>query len=635
MKNSKRLLSLLLSAAMTLSLAACGEKPEETAQPTPEVKAGVQDGTYTATAAGLNGDVKVEVTFAGGAISAVTVAEHNETPDIGGAAAEKLPEAIVSSQSILVDGVAGATVTSDAIKAAVRDCIEQAGGSVADFEKAVEPFGSTDAIEKEADIVIVGAGGAGLLAALTASRRGAKVIVMEKAANAYASNFATCGGPAGAETKVMAEENCGTTARQMFDHLYDFSNTTVDAKALLECVTRAGRAIDIMYDLGIPFSLNQDDYNVGYRARHSFRAGGGDRIDPITGDIEANGGEFLYETTGEQILMENGKAVGVRGTNASGASVTVKAEAVLICTGGFQGSEEMLHKFFGDVNVVSLGSNMPTGDGINMVLEAGGTLDRNVGVLGNEFAGANSKLDTATFDRSSGFNLSNENMAFWIFGGLNVDMDGDRFINEKLVADFPLALGGEAILRQGKVYTVMDEAYYNACCEEGIVSYLGDPADWASKVALRFGTLPKAKEQLQSAIDQGWAYKTDTLADAAEHFGLENLEATVAEYNEMCANGVDTLFGKSANFMKAIGEGPYYIFEYEPSAWSTFGGVKTDSYLRAVGEGGDHIPGLYVAGVDTGSYYAVPYYDGPGSCVGLAIGSGIYAAENMLEYIGK
>ena len=63
--------------------------------------------------------------------------------------------------------------------------------------------------------------------------------------------------------------------------------------------------------------------------------------------------------------------------------------------------------------------------------------------------------------------------------------------------------------------------------------------------------------------------------------------------------------------------------------------MKTDSYLRAVGANGDVIPGLYCGGCEVGSYYAVPYYDGPGSCVGLAIGSGVWAAENMLDYIGK
>ena len=599
---------------------------ETTPAPTP---AGLTDGTYTASARGMLGNVTVAVTFAGGAIADVKVTEQNETPDLGGVASTRIPEAIVKSQSILVDAMAGATVTSDAIKAAVKECITKAGGKVADFEKeVVADAGKTAAYE--ADIVIVGAGAAGLMAAYTASEGGAKVIVLEKGASALQSNFAMCGGPAGAETQTAKAAGVTTTNKEIFEHLYDFANTTVDAKLLWEVWSRAGVAIDNMTGLGIPFSLDEDVYGVGFRARHSFGAGGAARIKPITDAVEANGGTFLYETPGEHIILENGKAVGVTGTAADGTAVTVKAKAVMICTGGFQGNKEMLQEYLGYSDVVSLGSNMPTGDGIKMVLEAGGILDRNFGVLGNEGSGNNSKTATNV----AFFPGFNQNLAFWMYGGLYVDRDGDRFINEKRVADFPLALGGEAVLRQGKVYAVVDSATYEACATEGIYSYMGKPENWKSGTALWVPVVSKGKEQLQQAIDEGWAW-TGTLAECAEHFGLENLEATVAEYNAMCAAGEDTLFGKAPNFMRAIGEGPYYVFEYEPGAWSTFGGVKTDSYLRAVDQTGEAIPGLYCGGCEVGSYYAVPYYDGPGSCVGISVGSGVYAAENMLKYIGK
>lgn len=636
----KKLTALLLSLAMALSLAACGGNTDPT--PTPETSepavsqptAGAADGTYTGIGTGKGGEVKVEVTFAGGKITAVNVAGHQETPGISDPALERIPASIVANQSVKLDAVAGATLTSNAILDAVKFCIEQAGGNVADFEKEVQAALAAEALEYEADIVIVGAGAAGLMAALKAARGGAKVIVLEKAANGYASNFAVCGGPAACETKIQEAEGAPLTLEQFYDHLYDFSNTTVDAKLLKNVLARTGEAINAMDDLGIEMFLIPDTYGVGYRARHMFALEGAPRIDPITAELEANGGTILYETPGEHILMENGVAVGVRGTDADGAPVTVKAKAVMICTGGFQGNKEMLQEYFGTSDVVSLGNNLSTGDGINMVLEAGGILDRNFGVLGNEGGGTTSKLVGSTY--TPDWEIANDNLAFWIFGGLSVDPDGDRFINEKLIADFPLALGGEAILRQGKAYTVMSQDYYDACTEgEGIFAYLGNPDNWVAGEALWYPVLPNAKAQLETAISEGWAFKADTLAECAEYFGLENLEATVAEYNEMCANGEDTLFGKPANFMTSIGDGPYYVFEYEPAAWSTFGGVKVDSYLRALDANGDYIPGLYVGGVDTGSYYAVPYYDGEGSCVGIAVGSGVYAAENMLAYIGK
>ncbi len=595
----------------------------------PAASTALTDGVYTGVGTGRNGDVTVEVTVSGGAISAVKVTGHSETAGISDPAIERIPAAIVAGQSVAVNTVAGATLTSNAILDAVKDCVKQAGGDPATFGTASKPATSGKTVEYDADIAIVGAGGAGLMAALTASEGGAKVVVLEKGANAAASNFSLCGGPAGAETKLAKESGITVTNKEVFDHLYSFANTTVDAKLLWEVWCRAGVAIDNMMDLGIPFrDVNEDTYGVGYRARHSFGVRGIDRVTPITTAIEKNGGQFLYETPGEHIIMENGKAVGVQGTNANGDTVIVHAKAVMTCTGGFQGNKEMLKEHFGDINVISLGSNTPTGDGINMVLEAGGQLDRNFGVLGDEFKSNNVKATTA----------NNANLTFWLYGGLFVDRDGDRFINEKKIADFPLAMGGEAILRQGKVYAVMGEEYYKACTTEGkgIISYLGDPDNWASKAGLRVKDgLTAAPEQLQEAINDGWAIKADTLAEAAEYFGLENLEKTVAEYDANCAKGVDPVYGKAANFMKAIGKGPYYVFEYEPAAWSTFGGVKTDSYLRAVGANGDVIPGLYCGGCEVGSYYAVPYFDGPGSCVGIAIGSGVWAGENMLSYIGK
>ena len=105
-------------------------------------------------------------------------------------------------------------------------------------------------------------------------------------------------------------------------------------------------------------------------------------------------------------------------------------------------------------------------------------------------------------------------------------------------------------------------------------------------------------------------------------------------YNEYCAKGVDDEFGKDPAFLKPVAKAPFYIFEYLPSAWSTNGGIKVDSMLRAMDKDNNAIEGLYVAGVDQGSTYCVPYYDNPGSSVGLALGSGVYAGNVINEYLG-
>ena len=177
----------------------------------------------------------------------------------------------------------------------------------------------------------------------------------------------------------------------------------------------------------------------------------------------------------------------------------------------------------------------------------------------------------------------------------------------------------------------MDADYYNACQNEGIYAYLGEPAEWtAGEEAGYYNPTPEnAEDHLQQAIEEGWGIKADTLEEVAEKFGLTNLVSTVESYNAMCEAGEDTEFYKPACFMKPVATAPFYAFEYVPSAWGTNGGVKVDSGLHAVDTENNAIPGLYVAGVDAGSMYTVPYFTNPGSSVGNAMGSGWFVADQI------
>lgn len=186
-------------------------------------------------------------------------------------------------------------------------------------------------------------------------------------------------------------------------------------------------------------------------------------------------------------------------------------------------------------------------------------------------------------------------------------------------------------MRAGHALVVMDSAYYNACQNKGIYAYLGEPAEWvAGEEAGYYNPTPEnAEAHLEQAIEEGWGIKADTIDEIAEKFGLTNLAATVEAYNAMCEAGEDTEFYKPACFMKAVSEPPFYAFEYVPSAWGTNGGVKVDSGLHALNADNDAIEGLYVAGVDAGSMYTMPYYTNPGSSVGNAMGSGWAVADQI------
>ena len=180
----KRTLSLLLAFVMVLGLAACGGNTaqETTAAATAaSEEAGIYTpGTYTGTAAGKNGDVKVEVTFSANAIDSVKVVEHSETAGISDGAIENIPTAIVENQSLAVDTVSGATITSDAILKAVADAVAQAGGDVEALKNAAAPAGEKEAKELSADVIVVGGGGAGMAAATRLAQLGKSVILVEK-----------------------------------------------------------------------------------------------------------------------------------------------------------------------------------------------------------------------------------------------------------------------------------------------------------------------------------------------------------------------------------------------------------------------------------------------------------------------
>ena len=503
-------------------------------------------------------------------------------------------------------------------------------GSAADEAGSTET--GADSIErvegsetKECDVAVVGAGAAGLMAALKLSEGGKSVVVIEKASTAAFSNFSMCGGPTACETSLQEAEGATVTLDTLFNYMYDFSRGSVNGALLRKALSCTGDAVDTLLNLGIEMELLEDTYGVGFRGRHYFLVDGIDRVQPLIDAIEGNGGEFLYSTGAEKIIMEDGAAVGVQ----TDAGIDVMADDVIVCTGGFGGNEQMqLEKF--NTTVFALGSTISDGTGINMVLDAGGAWDRNFAVLGNECGAVSAATESSPFNED--YTNVNEHYGYWLFGGLYTDTAGERFIDEGSVAEFPLAIGGEALLRAGKAYVVMDDDYYQAVMGDGIYAYLGEPESWiAGTEADYFKTTPEnAADHLAQAIEEGWAYQADTVAELADYFGLDALEATVETYNAYCEAGVDEDFGKDAAFLKPVQTAPFYIFEYVPSAWATNGGVKVDSHLRALDSDNSAIPGLYVAGTDQGSCYSAPYYTNEGSSVGLALGTGAYAAKVIL-----
>ncbi|MDO4972840.1 MAG: FAD-dependent oxidoreductase [Eubacteriales bacterium] len=485
------------------------------------------------------------------------------------------------------------------------------------------------------DAVVVGCGAAGLQAALVLAAGGKKTALLEKGPTCGTANGAVAGGPALAETRVQAEENATVSAETLYACEYGFSRGTVNGSLLRKCTDQGERVVSNFIDNGVNMDLRIDAYGMGFRARHRFlnadksaQIAGAGRFQPLVDKFEADGGVFEANREALQLVKEGDAVTGVLVKNVEdGSIIQYNAKAILIATGGYAGNAERIKQIYGDIEVWPLCNVLSVGQGFDMVMEAGGIADRNWALCCNEFGGANHKIPDKP---GAAMAFANQAQKFAIYGGLIVNKLGDRFMNEQYLSDRPLALGGEMSLREGKYYAVVDQKMFETCRDKGVFAYFGSPADWY--VAQQAAVLDKLDEAMADAIAQDWAFK-GTLAECAEHFGLINLEKTVEDYNAMCADGKDGQFFKSDYLMKALSGDTYYVVEYEPSIWSTFGGVKTDDYCRALAKDQSVIKGLYVAGVDNGSLYCSPYYENEGASLGIAYTSGIVAGDCMLEYL--
>ena len=231
-------------------------------------------GTYTGVGQGIDGDVVVQVEADENTIYSIEILEQNETPGIGSVACEILPGQIVDANSILVDDIAGATVTSSAIKTAVREALAEGNIDPAVFEVVQE---STEAEEKtsvtlDCDVVIVGAGGAGLTAAVRATQEGAKVLVLEKMPMVGGNSLKASGGMNCAGTKFQEEQ--GITDSGVEEFIEDTMNgghQLNDPELVRVMAENSASAVEWLESIGAPLPKVAATGGTTHKYLHSAR----------------------------------------------------------------------------------------------------------------------------------------------------------------------------------------------------------------------------------------------------------------------------------------------------------------------------------------------------------------------------
>ena len=481
----------------------------------------------------------------------------------------------------------------------------------------------------ETDVVVVAAGLSGLAASIAAAENGARVITLEKGTTTGgAANMGM--GPLGVGSRIQRMHMVGLTPGEAFrKHMY-FTHYRVDARLVRDYYFKSGDTIDWLEDMGVEFVGVQRafgapeatrPYSDGEFTWHVVRPEDGGIPGPraatamtkkMTEHAKELGVEFMFETPGKSIIMEDGKAVGVMAVDKDGEDVEVRANSVIVATGGFGENPQMIKEETGyeyGNTIFNFAVPGMRGDGIKMCWEAGAGREQPIMELMYQLP---------------------DNMNHFILDGafrqpcLWVNRNGQRFMPEDQIANTTFT--GNAISAQpGKVaYAIFDSKLLKKYKKKGpdIVSHV-HPHDLYDHF----------DEQWNRDIADGYEPVTqaDTLEELAEKAGIDvdGFMEQVEEYNEMCENGWDDIFEKDRNYMQPIEKGPFYCCRQNVGAYGSLGGVRVNHKLQVLNEESKVIPSLYCVGTDACNIFGDSYpFILSGNTMGFCLNSGRIAGEN-------
>ncbi|WP_311487171.1 flavocytochrome c [uncultured Anaerococcus sp.] len=561
--NKSKTLALLLS--MTMLFSACGSaKTDNKAGDSKE--AAVGETTGEGTAAGHNGDLKAVVTFDGDKIAKIDLT-HEETEGLGDKAADKLVEEIVANNSINVDTVSGATVTSTAVIEAVKTAIEASGRDVKNFEtEGEEKKGET--VEKDTDVVVIGGGGAGFAAAVSAKEAGADVILVEKLASVGGNTLISGGEYAAPANDIQKEEGIEDSKELFAKDVEEAGGNPELIKVLADKATED--AYWLRDDIGVKW-LDSLMFFGGHSVKRSLIPAahtGNELIKNYLKKAEDLGIEVLTETDVKEILSKDGKVCGIKAETKDGELV-VNAKSVVVASGGFGANADMCYEFDKEIDEHVLSTNSPgaTGDGILMAEKLG--------------------ADTVDMDKIQLYPVCDVETGKLLYcgdtrlvgGALLVNKEGKRFVEE---------LG----TRREISMAIKAQTDY--------VGYVL----WDETSNEKTGTMKSNPEEAKSLFDRGLMVKADTLEELADHFGIDKdaLLETVKTFNENSAKEEDPEFN-----LRMLGwqvkDAPFYMMKAAPAVHHTMGGLKINTDAQVLNKDGEWIDGLYAAGEVTGGIH--------------------------------
>ncbi len=549
-------------------------------------------GTYDVTVSGRNGEVVLHVTFDEDKITEITT-ENSETPGIGTDAIESLIAMTLDAQSIPADGISGATISSEAYLEAIKKAIEMAGGDASQLMASETSVKEKQEYVTEADIIVVGAGAAGMTAAVTASNMGAKVVVLEKNSIAGGNTPAAANGVNAADSKIQLADEAYKNVNANIEGLENLQLQNEEARENLvkAFAENSGEVINWMNDeLGVDFEVDiqEDDRNPVknyYMLKAVSEAStGATMTNAVKTALDKTDAELYLDMEAYELITdEQGKVTGVKARNSEGEDISFTGKAVLIATGGFGKNRELLAEVSPKLANATTDEIAPTtGDGLLMA----------------EAVGAKA----VNLDQIQTFPVVIEGYGMVtpgkLPGGFGVDAvvvneSGERFTAE----GFEI---GDAILSQpeGVAYMIFDENALN--------------------------------DDLKQMLSSGFVQEASDAQELAEKLGIDGdtLQKTVDAYNEDVSDGTDDQFGKKD---AATLEGKLYGFKYGVGAHYFMGGILINENTQVLDEDENPIEGLYAAGEVTGGFHGTQRIDGSG--IGDSFTFGRIAGKTMAETV--
>lgn len=557
----KKILSVLLTVIMVISLSACSTGTSS--------NDAFKGGTFSGSAKGFSGDINVEVTIDDNkTITKVEVVKSSESADIGEKALPKLVEEVVASNSSQVDVVSTATVTSDAFIEAVNAAIVAAGLKPEDFKPTEKTVTEMKDETIDVDVVIIGAGGAGMVAGITAAEAGKNVLIVEKAPIVGGNTSRATGGMNAAGTHYQKEQGIEDSVELFIEDTMKGGHDLNDPELVKTLAENSASAIDWLDSIGAELkdvgkaggaSVNRSHRPVNDEGK--ILSVGSYLVSKFEETCKSAGVKIMLDTEATEIIMKDGAAVGIKAKSVD-TNYTINAKAVIDAAGGFGGNMDMVVQYKPELKgYVSTNASTITGDGIKMA----------------EAVGA------ATVDMEQ------------IQIHPTVVQETGALITESLRGDGAILVNAE-----GKRFT--DETLTRDVVSANVISQTGSYA-WLIVNQKMFDD----STVIQKYVDQGYMIKADDVASLAKLIGTDEatLKTTLDTWNSAIENNNDAEFNRKGLDTMAynITEPPYYAVKIAPGIHHTMGGIKINTSTQVIDTKGNVIPGLYAAGEVTGGVH--------------------------------